>query len=460
MSEQEAWHTRIVPQSPHAQLQATQTLISMERWRNVAPERLVPELEVFFSAGWCVDALVQALHDRPDGSPQKQISTAKRTDLVRYLLNQWRDSQGIPVAPPVEAGEGTSAVATTSSEQQRDETRSRVHHQWPRTVPPETWDQVAAAVKRLRAAMRWLDEQISDTELRELTAPFFRAGWSVNCLLHALKVSGRTHRAAPFELDPRKALGEALQARLATWTYTSNHLPKRPPIPVLSYEEWDARQAALGAYDVREKRKSASQVQLEALQQARAADARRRAHRALERLNEIRAESKAEQSLDALYEIGPAAPRLRGEDGPVRAAQKATLHERLIEGVEFLTATDAGLIQWLRSLVEMEPEDIGPEAAQVTRARLRDSRTMAALAALKHYGGVGGHEFSGTTLAMAQYVASGADLEASQEVSDLWRVLRKAIRAHDQRRRTSKPTAAGAQQHVRGGPIRKAFTRP
>ncbi|MGW1682095.1 hypothetical protein [Saccharopolyspora sp. NPDC002376] len=459
MSEQEAWHTRIVPQSPHAQLQATQTLIRMERWRDVTPERLAVEFEAFFAADWCVDALVRALHERPDGSPQKQVSTGRRVDLVRYLLNQWRDGQGLPVAPPIEAGEGTGAVITTSLEQQRQhEAQSRDRDPWPRSVTPGTWDQVSRAVARFREAMRWSPEQISDNELRELSAPFFRASWSVNCLLHALKHSGRTRRPAPFTPDPQKPLGEALQARLATWTYTSNQLPKRPPTTVLSYEDWYARQEALGAYDVQEKRKSASRVQLEAMDAARAADARRRAQRTRERLDEIRAGSKAEQSLDALYEIGPAAARLRGEDGPVHTTRTTTRHERLIEGVEFLTVTNAGLIQWLRSLVELEPENIGPEAAQVTRARLRDSRTMAALAALDHYSGTGGHELSGATLAMAQYVASGADIEASQEVSDLWRVLRKAIRAHD--RRTRPRTAAGTPQHVRGGPARKAFTRP
>jgi len=425
---QERWNTRIVPQSPHARLLAAETLAAMEHWRDVAPERLAGELEAFFDAGWCVDALVRALHARPDGSPQAQVSTAKRTDLVRYLLNQWRH-RGEPVAPPVQAGAGTGAVVSSSIEEERQEVRARVHKEWPRSVAPETWDQVTAAVQLLRGRMRWRPEQIGDNELRSAVAPFFAAGWSVDCLLHALETSGVTKQAAPFAPDPHKSLGEALQHRLGTWK-NKRGLPKPPPKRVLSYAEWDERQAALGVYEVRERRQSASQVQLEAMQQAREADARRRARQVRDRLARLREGTKAERSLDALYEIGPRAERQRGSDAPETAGEGR--HERLLEGVSYLAATDPALTRWLRSLVEVEPEDIGPEAAKVTRLRLRDSRMLASLAALEQHG-AGGRELSETTLALAQYAAGAPDLEAGQEVSDLWRVLRGAIRAHDAR---------------------------
>ena len=54
------------------------------------------------------------------------------------------------------------------------------------------------------------------------------------------------------------------------------------------------------------------------------------------------------------------------------------------------------------------------------------------MAALEQHG-AGGRELSETTLALAQYATGAPDLEAGQEVSDLWRVLRGAIRAHDAR---------------------------
>lgn len=426
----ERWHTRVVPQSPHARRLAAETLVAMERWRDVAPNRLADELEAFFDAGWCLDALVRALHSRPDGSPQAQINAARRTDLIRYLLGQWREN-GDPIAPPTEASEGTSAVVATTLEEQRQEARERVHKKWSRSVTPETWDQVTAAVSLFRDQMRWREDQIGDTELRGLVAPFFTAKWNVDCLVHAMRTSGTTKAQVPLAPDPDKSLGDAVEHRLRTWT-TKRGLPKPPPKKVLTYEEWDERQAALGAYEQQERRPSASQVQLETLQQAREVDARRRARRVRDRLEESRTGTKAERSIDALFEVGPPGQRDQAADGPVVVNSGETRHHRLIDGVGYLTATDPGLIRWLRSLAEMEPEDIGPAAAKVTQARLRDSKWVASLASLEHYG-PGGRELSEVTRVLMQHVAGAPDIEAGQEISDLWRVLRSAIRSHDRR---------------------------
>lgn len=429
MAISESWNTRIVPRSDHARLVAAETLKKMEQWGDIEAERLNIEVGPFFEVDWCIDALVKALHTRPNGSAQPNITVGRRSDLVRYLLNQWRDDEGIPLAPPVEPDSGTAAVSSQVGESEYG-LRAKADKEWPRTVIPETIEQSRAALRALRGVMRWKETKIGDTELGELVSPFFSAGWSVECLVHALTTSGRTGQSAPFEPDPSRPISELIERRLTTWK-NKRGLPKQPPKSTLSYDAWYAKNAARGESGQRERRKSTTRVQLEAVQQRREADDRRRRARSQDRVAQARSQdAKWTASMDALYEIGPPAHKPTPEQPMPPVSGR---HERLIEGVAYLEATDTSLIRWLRSLIDMDPDEIGPEAGQVTRTRMRNARIQASLAALEH-GCPSGRELVGVTHTLTEYVAGGPDLDAGQEVRELWQVLRESIRAHDRQR--------------------------
>jgi hypothetical protein len=255
-----------------------------------------------------------------------------------------------------------------------------------------------------------------------------------------------TKQPVSFSPDPDKPLGEYIRRRLATWK-NKQGFPKRPPKDTLSYDEWDAKKAALGEYDVRERRKSATRVQLETVQQARDADERRRRARVRDAVEDSRRrDEKTQAALDALYEIGPQDKPKPGADVPI--TEPDDRHERLIEGISYLEATDATVIRWLRTLIEMDPEKIGPEAGKVTRIRMRDARVQASLAALEQTSR-GGQELSGIARILGEYVSGAPDFEAGQEVRELWQVLRSAIRDHARRGHTPKTKVRGQTVPVR-----------
>ncbi|GAA0531253.1 hypothetical protein [Saccharopolyspora thermophila] len=400
----------------------------MQRWNDISAERLCAELLPFFEAGWCVDAVVAALHRRPDGTPQMQVRTSSRVDLVRYWLRQWRGPAGSPLRPPVEPSTDTGSVAVA------DDQRAPLHllqrRKWPSSVVPETPDQTRAAVRALAESMRW--SGVTDHELLELVAPFFGAGWSVDCLRHAMTTSGVTRQPAAAPAGSGADLVDQIRRRLATWASKRGY-PKRPPKETLRYDDWFGKQQALGTFDVRERRPGPSRVQLEVVRQVRRLDEDRRRRRHQDRVATARwHDRKAQQSLDALAALLP--PDSRGRPAADEAPDPKTRHERLAEGIFYLEATDTALVRWLRSLAEMDLADIGPEAAKVTRLRMRDARERASLAALEQMGAAG-EELSEVARALADYVSGAADLEAGHEVRDMWQQLRKAFKAHDRTRR-------------------------
>jgi hypothetical protein len=419
------WPGRIVPSSAAARLDASRAVMTIERWRDIGDEQLRGELEDFFDAGWCVDALVRALHSRPDGNPQPQVRTARRVDSVRYRLNQWRGPDGAPAAPPLEAESGTGAQKPI--EQDDTAAQNLRHREWPVSVVPETSDQHHAAVRALREAMRWSD--VTANELLALVTPFFEAQWSVDCLRHAFTTSPLTGKPSELRAEEGKNRAERIAHRLRSWSRKSG-LPKPPPLRTLSYQQWYDRQAESGTFDVRERRTSPSRAQVESVRQAREADERRKSQRVRDRVAEARDRDQAvRESLDALFDEGPA-PEW---DAPISSTAQSR-HERLIEGIFYLEATDAGVIRWLRSIVEMDPDAIGPHTARVTRTRMRDARVQASLASLEQAGD-GGAELSTMARSLADHVVGGPDLEAGQQVREMWQTLRTAFR--DQQRRAS-----------------------
>lgn len=416
-----------MPQSPHGRQEAAQAVIDMQRWRDINSDQLADQLTPFFDHEWCVDAVVKALLARPDGTAQPEVHTSRRVDEVIYKLRCWRGDGGQPLRPPVEGDSSTEAPQNTLSQPSDARTAAALHdRRWPRSVVPETSDQRLEAVKSLREARRW-NKEIEDNQLLDMVAPFFDADWSVECLSHAFDTSALTGKPSPLDSERGRGLSEQVANRLDGWK-TSRGKPKSPPKRTQSYEAWHKKLDNQNKFDVRERKTSRSKRQLEALQQAREDTQRRQRRRAQDRVAEARRQDKKwRDNMDALFKL---APEDTDVDIPIPTPQ--TRHERMIEGIFYLEATDPQLLSWLRSLIEMEPENITREAAQVTRTRMRDARTRASLAALEQMS-TPTEELSTTARTLAEYAIGAPDVSAGNEVRDMWLVLRSAIRSHDRR---------------------------
>lgn len=420
------WPGHVVPRYGQARLDASEAVATMEGWRGeITADQLCRELSPFFDAEWCVDAILHALRGRPDGTAHPHVRTSRRLDWVRYRLNQWRDGSRTPLRPPVTADSGTSSQrAEVPDESVAPQVRNR---EWPRSVVPETADQQHAATRSLRLAMRWGD--ITDNELLGLIAPFFAARWSVDCLRHAVRTNPLTGKAD--ERDEREIRDRAgwLRERLGRWM-SRGGVPKSPPVATLSYTEWYDKQAAAGAFEVRERRYGRSRVQAEMVRQSREAAARRRWERAQDRIADSRDRDQRMREALAALGVTPWQPSEESVPSPTTTAKSR--HERLIEGIFYLEATHAGVVRWLRDLVEMDPDKIGPHTAAVTRTRMRDARVQASLAGLESLSAEGS-ELSELAKAVSSHVATGADVAAGHEVREMWQVLRTAFRDHGRR---------------------------
>ncbi|GAB3289327.1 hypothetical protein [Parasphingorhabdus pacifica] len=422
------WPGRVVPRYGQARMDASGAVATMEGWRGeIADDQLCRELDPFFDADWCVDALLHALRSRPDGAAHPHVRTSRRLDWVRYRLNQWRARDGHPLSAPVDADTGTSSQqSVTPATGVAPRMRGR---EWPRSVVPESAEQEHAATRLLRQDMRW--EDITDQELLGLVGRFFRANWSVDCLEHAVQTNPLTGKTDPSSERTGQDRATWLKERLGRWLGRGG-VPKPPPKATLSYSEWYDKQREAGTFDVRERTRGRSRTQVESVRQSREADSRRRWDRAKDRIADSRERDRRTQ--DSLAALGTRfwEPAEGVDPGPTAARSR---HERLIESIFYLEATNAGIVRWLRELVEMDPDKIGPHTTAVTRARMRDARVQASLAGLESISG--GAELSSLAGAVSSHVASGADVAAGEEVREMWQVLRKAFHDHGRRSRAS-----------------------
>lgn len=425
------WPTRAIPRSDAARESAASAIIDIQRWKDIDSSKLAKQLSPFFDSGWCVDAVKSALYFRPDSTAQPEVSTGgQQLEDVRFRLSAWRGNDGHPLPPPVQADEETGAPNSTqrSGTDPAKEAALR-DRDWPVSVIPETLTQRSKATDKIRSSRPW--DQLTRNEVLNIVAPFFGANWSVDCILHAVETHPLTHKRSPVTDDSDDSVIDKIKNRLAEWK-DKQGTPKKPPKQTLTYDQWHEKLEQSGAFDIRERRKTRSRIQYESVRQAQEEDTLRKKQRFSDRVSEARErDQRWQESLDALYQMAPDAP-----DVEVPVAAPGSHHDRLLEGVSHLAATDKGLMNWLRTLLDMEPDKITQETAKVTRNRMRDAHTRANLALLEQMS-TPTKELSMAARELTEYAMGAPDLGATYEVRAMWHVLRSAVRAHDRKSHSS-----------------------